>query len=267
MLVRVAVQIAKRALPARAYGWIRRAVRGRFIDEMAILADIMSCREQPGILVDVGAHYGGAFGPYLEMGWRVYAFEPDPDNRAELVRRWRHYANLSVDGRAIAGESGRELPLYGSSLSTGLSSLSDFHSSHSFKATVETVSLSDWIAESQLESCDILKIDAEGHDLFVVSSWPFDTGPVPKVIVCEFEDRKTRRLGYSSNDMADFLMDKGYVVLVSEWYPIVEYGKNHRWKRLVEYGGDAIDSEIWGNLIAVSDRAMANLVFERVGNR
>ena len=71
--------------------------------------------------------------------------------------------------------------------------------------------------------------------------------------MCEFEDSKTTPLGYSYHDMAGYLVDKGYAVQVSEWYPVLQYGGNHRWRRFEHYPCELADPRAWGNLIAVLD--------------
>jgi len=48
---------------------------------------------------------------------------------------------------------------------------------------------------------------------------------------------------------------QGYEVLVSEWEPIVEYGRRHTWKRFVRYPA-TIAADGWGNLIAVQPQLL-----------
>ena len=102
-------------------------------------------------------------------------------------------------------------------------------------------------------SIDFLKIDTEGFDYFVLKGVPWDKLK-PRLILCEFEDRKTKRLGYTFNEMANFLLDKGYKVVVSEWYPIEEYGKSHKWRNMKDYPCK-LDDQILGhgNILAFAD--------------
>ena len=59
-----------------------------------------------------------------------------------------------------------------------------------------------------------------------------------------------------------FLEQKGYSVMVSEWYPVVEYGGNHKWRRFTHYPTDDIPSNSCGNLIAIEPRLLNQLVRE-----
>jgi hypothetical protein len=45
------------------------------------------------VIIDVGAHVGGAFKTFAHDGWQVHAFEPDRRNRAVLERDWGNRAN------------------------------------------------------------------------------------------------------------------------------------------------------------------------------
>lgn len=201
-----------------------------------------------GVMVDVGAHVGGALLRFANDGWRVIAIEPDPANRASLMRRVRRYSNVTVDDRAVADVDGQEVPLYTSQVSTGISTLTPFHPSHAPTGTVKTVRLDTLLIG--VDFVTVLKTDTEGHDLLVLQTFPWDRLH-PSGIVAEFEDRKTRALGYDMRDMAEYLCDREYVVFVSEWYPIIEYGKRHRWRSLRKYPVALADPDGWGNLIAV----------------
>ena len=78
-------------------------------------------------------------------------------------------------------------------------------------------------------------------------------------ILLEFEDRKTVPLGFSWRDLAQDLLDRGYGVIVSEWYPIESYGGTHRWRSFKPYPTELADASAWGNLLA-TDRDFAQLL-------
>ena len=68
-----------------------------------------------------------------------------------------------------------------------------------------------------------------------------------------------RRLGYDYHALATYLSKLGYVVFTSEWYPVVEYGKRHRWRSMLRYPVPLADTRAWGNLVAI-DPALAETV-------
>nr|ABP47230.1 methyltransferase FkbM family [Mycolicibacterium gilvum PYR-GCK] len=211
-----------------------------------------------GTMVDVGAHHGSAFKPFLDSGWVVHAFEPDPANRKALQA---DHPRLTVDTRAVAEVDGEEVRLFTSDISTGISTLSPFHATHKPTSTVQTVRLDSYLRDNNIARIDFLKTDVEGYDLYALRSFPWSTHH-PRVVLCEYEDAKTIKLGHDSHAVAQFLQKQGYEVLVSEWHPIVEYGSEHQWRRFCHYPTD-LAPESWGNLIAADPNLIEAL--ERCG--
>lgn len=202
--------------------------------------------QRKGFMVDVGCHYGEASDPFLEMGWHVVAFEPDKDNLTKIAQN----PNRKMYEYAVAETDGQVVPFYLSNTSSGISSLSAFESAHKLAYTVETISLRTALAKENIRKIDFLKIDIEGHDYFALRGFPFETHK-PEMIMCEFEDNKTLPLGYTYKDMADFLVKQGYDLWVAEWYPIVKYGNEQKWRCINPYPTDLVDKNGWGNIIAI----------------
>lgn len=249
-------RLAQRALPPRAFAALRFRLRP---DEVALVRRVLpsglpSAAGRPAdlVLIDVGAHEGESFLPFAEDGWNVFAFEPDPVNRRRLVNASKHLATVALDPRAVSNAETEAVPFFRNETSTGISSLAPFHPDHERAGTVATVTLGLFCEEAGIEHIDLLKIDAEGHDLFVLEGVPWERIQ-PRAIVCEFEDAKTRPLGWTFHDEAGFLRDRGYHVMVSEWYPVEAYGGPHRWRRFMPYPCELADPRAWGNLIALAE--------------
>ena len=219
------------------------------INESDLIAQLIESDRNWGIMVDVGAHVGSALPPFLEKGWKIFAFEPDEKNRKILEKRYGNQPNVIIDKRAVSDKSEINVQFYSSKESSGISSLTSFHKTHEKAGNVSVTTLGKFCGEQNIEQIDFLLIDAEGYDLFVLKG--LDWAKIkPKIIICEFEDRKTKNLGYKFHEMAIFLKDRGYEVLVSEWHPILRYGIAHDWRRLARYPCEIANPEAWGNLIA-----------------
>lgn len=238
---------------------------GRFLpDECRLVHDLTSNRTGARVMVDVGACTGSSLAPFAKDGWTVYAFEPDSANRADLEAGWGMAVDVHIDPRAVSDKAQIDLPFFRSDVSQGISGLSAFHESHEQAGTVDTTTVGDMVTEHEIDRIDFLKVDTEGHDLFVLKGVDWDR-IAPDVVVCEFEDAKTVPLGYTFDDLATFLTDHGYTVVVSEWYPVVEYGRQHTWRRFAEYPCSLEDPDSWGNLIAVRDEADAQRLVAGLG--
>lgn len=212
---------------------------------------LASQRGERGFMLDVGGHRGESFDEFAEHGWKVHCFEPNPANHPHIQRRLE-----AAKGRvkllpvAVSETPQQGLTFYLSDESTGISSLHAFHETHKKGFVVDAVTLADHCKEHGITRVDFLKIDVEGHDFFVLKGIDWEQVK-PDVVICEFEDRKTVQLGYNYHDMANFLVERGYHVIVSEWYPIQQYGTRHTWRRHMDYPCDLAEADAWGNLISV----------------
>ena len=203
-------------------------------------------------MLDVGAHYGSSLAPFAEDGWEVYAFEPDPANRVYLESAFAANSNVTIVPAAVSDAAG-EMSLFTSTLSTGISSLAPFTTTHEATTRVPVITLRDFMTDTGITAVDFMKIDVEGFERNVLEG--FDWTILPRVIMLEFEDSKTIPLGYSWTDLASILEAQGYQVLVSEWLPIARYGGAHEWRRLARYPTALADARGWGNLLAAVDVA------------
>ena len=237
------------------YGPFEREQNKR-IDESAVVFELfqsLSCRpaNRKPVMVDVGACRGGAFRRFAEAGWEVHAFEPNPPLFEDLCGRF-HRPNVKLNVSAVSDVEGEEIPFYTSEESLGISSLKPFRETHKLAAHVKTVTLNGYLREQGIHAIDFLKSDAEGTDLMVLKGLDL-AQHTSEVILCEFEDQKTRPLGYSIQDLADHLQSFGYTVYVSEWHPVVRYGVRHQWRALKLYPCELEDPNAWGNLIGFRD--------------
>ena len=223
---------------------------GASLDETEVVSKIFAEISGSGrVMIDVGAHYGSSAKYFADMGWTVHCFEPDPANREKLLKKFGTSATVTVDPRAVGEKAETGRSFYKSTESTGISSLNPFRDSHEEAGKVDITTVADVIKDRGLTRIDFLKIDVEGWDFAVLKGVPWDTMK-PEVVECEFEDAKTIKMGVTYRDIANFLVEKGYTVYVSEWHPIIQYGIKHQWYRLKSYPCDLASVDGWGNLVA-----------------
>jgi FkbM family methyltransferase len=256
--VRTAIQIIKEegwtSLFRKFLQKIRSLGSETAMDELGICYQALKADKIPGLMIDVGAHHGSSLAPFAKSGWRVFAFEPDLENRDVLTRKFEAHPLVHVDPRAVSNQPALNVTFYISDQSSGISSLKPFHKSHHESLKVDVITLAGFFVEQQLheEKIDFLKIDTEGFDYFVLQGFPWDQVS-PGLILCEFENAKTEPLGYSTTDLVEYLRAKSYNLIISEWYPILTYGSPHCWRRFALYPCELLDPEAWGNIIAVRD--------------
>jgi FkbM family methyltransferase len=221
------------------------------IDESAVAHvllehDALSTR---GTMIDVGAHHGSAFKRFVNEGWRVVAFEPDSVNRAVLEASTEAGWDLTIDDRALSDHPETDVSFFRSEESTGISGLSAFHESHELVDSVDLTTLAEVLVEFGVEHVHFLKIDTEGHDHRVLHGFPWHIDR-PDVIVCEFEDAKLTP--GSATLQAEYLLELGYNVVISEWHPVVRYGIQHDFRGLWTFEqNDQVTDAGFGNMIAL----------------
>tara|TARA_R110002110_G_scaffold403866_1_gene621835 strand:+ start:2146 stop:9000 length:6855 start_codon:yes stop_codon:yes gene_type:complete len=236
--------------PAAADNTGRPRTVGAHVDETAVVARLLSNRRgRDHILLDVGAHFGTSSSYFDKLGWTIYCFEPDPNNRIRLQDKYATSANVTIDPRAVSDKPATGVSFFTSDESTGISGLLAFRDTHTASATVDLTTVSEIIADKDLNRIDFLKIDVEGYDLNVLKGVPWDK-IMPEVIECEFEDAKTLKLGHTWKEVAEYLRKRGYTVYLSEWHPIVRYGIPHDWRRILAYPGPEMAPDAWGNILA-----------------
>ena len=224
---------------------------GAHVDETAVVAHMLSERRGSNhVMIDVGAHVGTSASYFEKLNWTIHCFEPDPENRARLEKRYDSVKTVTIDPRAVSDEPKTGVPFFTSQESTGISGFSAFRDTHKETSQVDVTTIEEIIRERNISHIDFLKVDVEGFDFSVLKGVPWDI-VVPDIIECEFEDAKTKPMGHVWQDIARYLTEKGYAVYISEWHPIIRYGIPHDWRRVVSFTENAaVAANAWGNLLA-----------------
>ncbi|MFQ5447048.1 MAG: FkbM family methyltransferase [Saprospiraceae bacterium] len=222
------------------------------IDEVDIARKLLFRGDEHRVMLDVGAHVGSSLEPFAKKGWQVFAFEPDPNNLVPLKEMAAKFPGVTVENIALGDKEVAEMTFFSSPVSTGISSLVHFHRSHEEVAKVQVTTLARYCEAHDIRQISFLKSDTEGYDLPVLRGFDWSQ-PHPRVIVCEYDNFKSKELGYDLQEEAQLLLDNGYKILISEWYPLEDYGKGHKWRRFVTNPKLANTEKSWGNILAVKE--------------
>jgi glycosyltransferase involved in cell wall biosynthesis len=100
------------------------------IDETNVIAKIYKDLPPQSVMIDVGAHHGSALRHFEVMNWKIFAFEPDPENKKYLTDRFESNKNIVIDYRAVGEKEQKDVEFYSSDESTGISGLLSFRDTH-----------------------------------------------------------------------------------------------------------------------------------------
>ena len=228
-------------------------IRKRFIpDETNIIFKVFQQNYQTKpTMVDVGACKGDALIQFINHNWSVHAFEPKDSNYNELVDNTIG-SQITLNKKAVSNEPKEKTAFFSSNQIDGIGSLMKFSDFHDNTELTTVTTLEIYCDEKNISEIDYLKVDTEGYDKLVLEG--LDWSKIcPRLIMCEFEDKKTIQLDYTKDDLINFLTDKGYRIIISVWKPIISYGGAHRWQQFVLSDFESISKETWGNIIAINE--------------
>lgn len=177
------------------------------IDLRLLLAERIERRKGTVSVVQIGANDGISNDPIHHLikarGWSLLAVEPLPSAYARLVETYRSFPNVKCVCCAVAAHDG-ELTLYTLAASPFGGALEDHLASFSLDVLkrhwrrvphlesrivpqpVRAVTLSTLIQQNNLDTVDMLQIDAEGFDYEIVKM-AFAAGLRPPVLAFEWE--------------------------------------------------------------------------------
>jgi FkbM family methyltransferase len=184
-------------------GWFKKGVDPRS-DDAALLQELFKIED--GVFVDIGAGNGSESHTraFMELGWRGILVEPDPrnikglaplaNNKVLLLKKAVHPIHAEAD--LIMGDD-----VYNSSLMPGW----NVDSNERRKVDCMSPQALAELALEQFGRIDFLKVDAEGLDLDIIRSFPFEKSK-PKVVMAE--KPKDEHQAFA---LANHMEDIGYV--------------------------------------------------------
>jgi FkbM family methyltransferase len=162
---------------------------------------------KPGMICyDCGAHFGhysALLSKLVGPTGKVYAFEPDPDNRAKLESKVAKLGNVTILGVAI-GDTIGEVRL----IRNGQDAQSKV------RATGEGISVPLVTLDSlKLPRPDFLKADIEGYELHMLRGMSFS----PRYVLLELFPDCLRDAGTKPEDVLKELERRNYSIDKAKW--------------------------------------------------
>lgn len=159
--------------------------------------------------IDLGANVGIFTQVLAECSKHVYALEPEPENFRQLTENMKPYDNVSLYNLAASNMTGSEI-LHTSLINNGMHRL--YESVNCFggqKIPVKTIKVDELIIEQEkVPKIDLIKMDVEGFEYFVIVGMTELLKRDKPVIISEFHPDSIRESGADPNRIYTLMTEK-----------------------------------------------------------
>jgi len=166
-----------------------------------------------GVFFDVGANFGYyscVLGSDFKQKYRIYAFEPSPDN---FVKLQKHITSNSLSHGVHAYQLGLSDSMgYSSMIGNDLNSGAAYLSGNS--GNIKVTTLDAFCSQEKVGTLDFIKIDVEGYEIAVLRGGRDTIKMYKPILLIELNPLTLRRNGLSIQDAANLLKEYGYSLFV-----------------------------------------------------
>ena len=184
------------------------------------------------IFIDVGANIGCytlLASKLVGQEGKVIAFEPVSDifERLKFNVELNNVSNIELNRKAVYSGSGTiDLFLAGSE-NLGMTSIFHHDAENGMTEKVETVSLDDYVAATKPERVDLIKIDVEGAELFVLRGMKMVLKSLRPIVIMEISDEVIKSSGINAGELLTFMTGLNYIPKgIDKEGNTVEWGKD-----------------------------------------
>ncbi len=182
-------------------------------DSLAFINQILARMNQP-VVLDIGANIGNHTLSFANRAGKVFAFEPVPTVFALLAQNVEQNAlqNVEIANIALSNCNEQAQLFMATDGNVGASSF-DKRTEQVEPVTVTKRVGDEWVRELELEQIDLLKIDVEGHELFVLLGLEQTIRRHRPFIMMEWADPVSMQRLKDSNILHELLADYRIKVL------------------------------------------------------
>ncbi|MGI9288181.1 MAG: FkbM family methyltransferase [Pseudomonadales bacterium] len=182
-------------------------------DSLAYINQILAKMSKP-IVLDVGANIGNHTLSFSTRAGKVFAFEPVPKVFSLLASNVDQNALKNVEAINIAlSNTNEESELFMATDGNVGASSFDKRTDNVEPVTVTKRVGDEWVEELGIDQIDLLKIDVEGHELFVLLGLEQSIRRYRPFIIMEWDDPVSMERLRNSNIMHELLGEYSIKVL------------------------------------------------------
>ena len=182
-------------------------------DSLAFVDQILANLKQP-VVLDVGANIGNHTLSFATRAAKVFAFEPVPKVFSLLAKNVEQNALQNVEPVNIALSNVNEQTELFMTTDGNVGASSFDKRTEDVEPVMVTKRIGDeWVNEQKIEQIDLLKIDVEGHELFVLLGLEQTIRQYRPFIMMEWDNSVSMQRLKSSNIMSELQAVYSFKVL------------------------------------------------------
>jgi FkbM family methyltransferase len=182
--------------------------------------------------LDIGANVGyySVLAALVNPGCRIHSFEPSPSTFGVLHENVtaNHLLNVQTNQLALGDKTGTlKFNVYADQALNSPKAGDDdqhpfFKEGPAQVIDVPSIKLDDFLAEHHLPQPDVVKLDVEGFEYFVLQgARNLLSSANPPILLCEVEPLWLKRFGLVSSDLIEYLEKLSYRAFVLTRYGLV----------------------------------------------
>lgn len=167
------------------------------------------------VVFDVGANIGEIslnMARIVGEKGRVFAFEPYRETFKKLKQNCElnTFSNIELIEKGLADGKGIAHMVNIDKHNSGMNRVTSGSRASDSAATIETISLDEFVKNHKIDKIDLIKIDVEGFEIKVLSGAKKSLQEFRPKLFIEVDDNNLREQQTSSRELLDFLNTYGY---------------------------------------------------------
>jgi FkbM family methyltransferase len=143
---------------------------------------------------------------------RVYGFEPVSDTYRKLLENIKinDFKNIISENLAVSNENGEIELFVADEKSTGSSSIALHVNFSGSKEKVKTIKIDDYLSQKSIKKVDLVKIDVEGCEPWVIEGMKETMRNLKPVIMIEVLDERLNTVNSSKEQLFELFSENNY---------------------------------------------------------
>lgn len=172
-------------------------------------------------IIDIGANVGNVTletAKIVGSKGKVHSFEPDPENylRLETNLNLNQFSNIIPNKLGLGDAAGTFMIANVNPNNKGMNRIINENTNNFKSQQIQVITLDNYVFERKLNSVDLIKIDVEGFEYYVLKGGVKVINTFHPTFFIELDDNNLIEQGSSAKELVRLLEECGYAIIHSE---------------------------------------------------